>query len=509
MESLPNYPAGDLATTLAVKYRPHKFSELSGQRHVIKILKSAIRDRKVPQQILFSGGSGIGKTTIARVLASSLLCTTAQDKREDFEPCGSCSSCILIADPRQLHPDLIEFDAASNGGKDEIRDIANKAQYSPVLSEIKVYIIDEAHGLSGPGGQAFLKLLEEPPAHVIFMLCTTDPEKMLKTNRGRCVEFQLFRPTTEESLTNLRRIVSAEGWVIGDYYLKEIVNASDPELGVRGQVTNLAKLSGILSIGESIDEDVLAHLLGTISRNKIRLLFKAIHERNPLHALDILSQIRTQTDESFLRLSLIQYARELWLESLANAADSGFNYEIYRKLVSMPAEEGWMELTIAQVSRPELAPTEVSASDFQSYSNSMLNNLNQAITQGSRLLEELEAKISSNSDPTPSKPKRKNKSESSASATRVGPGKVNKNEVKPTLFDDDNSNDVVKLIMACMPAPIEVSSILNKCEVTFSESTCRILVPSNLKEVFADINEYVLKGAQRLGMELDSAFVSN
>ena len=508
MSTFPSLPAGDISTTLAVKYRPRRFSELSGQRHVITILKGAIRERKVPQQILFSGGSGIGKTTIARVLASSLLCLTTQDERDDFEPCGICRSCLLALDSKQSHPDLIEFDAASNGGKDEIREIANKAQYAPVLSEIKVYIIDEAHGLSGPGGQAFLKLLEEPPSHVIFMLCTTDPDKMLKTNRGRCVEFHLFKPTLEESLLNLRRITESEGWSISDFYLKEIISSSDSELGLRGQVSNLAKLSGVLSLGQSIDEDLLAHLLGTVSQNKIKLLFKYVEEQNPLSALDSLTQMRSFTDESFLRPALVRYAKELWYSEMNSPGKSTLTFEIYRKLVEMPKGEGWLELTIAQIARPELAPSNISAEEFQKYSTDILDKLNTSLSEAIKVSAELSNKTSYEGGRTESRTSKSVKKQTQKiSSTRVGPGKVANKEDVPALFDDPN--DVIRLIMACSPAPSELGSILNKCKVNFYEQRCNILVPVSLKDQFRAIEEYVIKGCQRLGKELNSAFETN
>ena len=150
-------------------------------------------------------GSGLGKTTLARCVAAALLCLDPKDG----DACRVCESCLDISDPSRTHPDVIEFDAASNGQKDQIRELAARAQVAPVRSQHRVYIIDEAHGLSRDGGQAFLKLLEEPPPHVIFMLATTDPEKMLRTNRSRCVEFSLSRPTDRELAEHLVRV--AEG----------------------------------------------------------------------------------------------------------------------------------------------------------------------------------------------------------------------------------------------------------------------------------------------------------
>lgn len=507
MSSIPNLPAGDLASTLAVKYRPKYFRDLSGQKHVVAILKGSIKERRVPQQILFSGGSGLGKTTIARVLAGSLLCLTTQDKRDDFEPCGTCQSCIIVFDAKQTHPDLIEFDAASNGGKDEIKDIAQKAQFSPVLSEIKVYIIDEAHGLSGAGGQAFLKLLEEPPSHVIFMLCTTDPDKMLKTNRGRCVEFALYRPTVEESLANLKRITKSEGWYIDDYYLNEIISSSDPDLGIRGQVTNLAKLSSVLSIGERVDDDLIAHLLGIVSKNKIKLLFNAISEKNPLYALDILKAMRDYSDEAFLRNAIINFARNEWLKAVESNVNYPIHFEIYRKLISMPEGRDWTDLTVAQIARPELAPSLITPDAFEIFTNESLNKLNNAIVQADQLVSELESKINAGVVvPVKTKAKTKNNADAPHKSTLVGPGKIKSNEQAVSLFEDDNLANTVKLITASNPAPVELSSVLYKCQISISDEDCNITVPVALKDAFEALESYVSKGASRLGLKLNSAF---
>ena len=142
---------GDTSKTLATKYRPRTFNEIVGQAHASSILKKSLLERSVPQQILFSGGSGLGKTTLARVLGASLLCQTPQSKRNDMNPCLKCQSCSFIFSSDGSHPDLIEFDAASFGGKDEIKEIASRAQLAPMLGPVKVYIIDEAHGLSNAG----------------------------------------------------------------------------------------------------------------------------------------------------------------------------------------------------------------------------------------------------------------------------------------------------------------------------------------------------------------------
>ena len=289
----PVEAAPDQSRNLAVRYRPRSFATVVGQGHVVEVLRRAVLGHAVPQQILFSGGSGLGKTTIARIVAAAMLCETALDERERGDACGTCRSCSDA--PAGLHPDIIEFDAASHGGKDEIRDIAARAQVLPLRSLTKIYIVDEAHGLSNAGGQAFLKLLEEPPAHVVFMLCTTDPQKMLKTNRGRCVEFELLPPTRHEVTTNLERIAAREGWSVPSGIIEAVIDSSDPDLGVRGTVTTLAKLASVLGDSRPPSPDMVASLLGTPAPAVMRRLDEAVATGDRAEALRALEQARRRT----------------------------------------------------------------------------------------------------------------------------------------------------------------------------------------------------------------------
>lgn len=256
--------------SFAATFRPRRFSEVVGQRHVVAPLRRAVASNSLPHQLLFVGSSGLGKTTLARVTAAALLC----DARVDDEPCGVCDSCLDLFTPGAQHPDVAEFDAASNGNKDDIREIAQRATLAPMRGAFRVMIIDEAHGLSASGGQAFLKLLEEPPPHVIFMLATTDPQKMLATNRSRCIEFELLAPTAADMAENLTRVArSADRDIAGDVAL-EVVDATDPALGVRGTVMLLEKLlvasEGDVTLSEA------AELLGRPPAQQVNELMEAL-----------------------------------------------------------------------------------------------------------------------------------------------------------------------------------------------------------------------------------------
>src|SRR6201998_4658467 len=174
---------------LARKYRPQKFSEVIGQDHVTRTLKNAIEQGRIAHGYIFSGHRGIGKTTIARILAMALNCRAAigAPERPTPEPCGVCESCTEIRGSNAV--DVIEIDAATNRGIDEIRELREAARYRPARDRYKIYILDEAHQITDAAFNALLKTLEEPPSHIVFMMATTQPEDIPQTIRSRCQHF--------------------------------------------------------------------------------------------------------------------------------------------------------------------------------------------------------------------------------------------------------------------------------------------------------------------------------
>ena len=189
---------------LALKYRPKSFEEVTGQELVIETLANSINLNKIHNAYLFSGTRGMGKTTIARLFAKSLLCETSITS----EPCGKCSACTEIDDGNHL--DLIEIDAASRTKVEDTRSLMDNVQYAPSSSRFKVYLIDEVHMLSTKSFNALLKTIEEPPSHVKFLMATTEPEKLPDTILSRCLHFKLASATTNIITNHLEKILNAE-----------------------------------------------------------------------------------------------------------------------------------------------------------------------------------------------------------------------------------------------------------------------------------------------------------
>ncbi|MFA0923932.1 DNA polymerase III subunit gamma/tau [Xanthomonas fragariae] len=251
---------------LARKWRPKRFAELVGQEHVVRALSNALDSGRVHHAFLFTGTRGVGKTTIARIFAKSLNC----EQGTSADPCGQCPACLDIDAGRYI--DLLEIDAASNTGVDDVREVIENAQYMPSRGKFKVYLIDEVHMLSKAAFNALLKTLEEPPGHVKFLLATTDPQKLPVTVLSRCLQFNLKRLDEDQIQGQMTRILAAEQIESDPSAIVQLSKAADGSL--RDGLSLLDQ--AIAYAGGALREDVVRAMLGTVDRTQVGAMLQSL-----------------------------------------------------------------------------------------------------------------------------------------------------------------------------------------------------------------------------------------
>lgn len=257
------------------KYRPKNFKEIVGQDIIVKILKNFLKNKdKLPHAYLFAGQRGTGKTSTARIFAKALNCLNLE--KNDYEPCNECINCEAINKGQFL--DLIELDAASNRGIDEIRNIKEHIGFRPIQGKYKVFVIDEAHMLTEPAFNALLKTLEEPPLHSIFILATTEPEKIPPTILSRVQRFDFRRIPIKDIVKKLKEILKNEGYEASDEALYLIAEESGGAL--RDAETLLEKLILSLNPHKTLEVEYVENFLGKVSNREILIFLKNLIDKN-------------------------------------------------------------------------------------------------------------------------------------------------------------------------------------------------------------------------------------
>lgn len=251
------------------KYRPTNFDEVVGQTHIIQTLKNAIVQNRIAHAYLFCGPRGTGKTSIAKIFAKTLNCTNSQDA-----PCGVCENCKMAANGS--HPDIIEIDAASNNGVDEVRNLIDKVKYAPMQGKYKIYIIDEVHMMTSGAFNALLKTIEEPPAHVIFIFATTEPNKVLPTIISRCQRFDFNKVSMHDIKYRLSVVCKNEGIEIDENGLTLIAQLADG--GMRDALSILDQCVAYCS--SHIDENDIRKIYGVVTSEDIGKLFYSVYKKD-------------------------------------------------------------------------------------------------------------------------------------------------------------------------------------------------------------------------------------
>jgi len=305
----------------ARKWRPQTFEEIIGQRHVATTLINAVQRGKVAQAYLFSGIRGVGKTTMARLLAKALNCATPQGA----SPCNRCDSCREITEGRSV--DVVEIDGASNTGVDDVRELREKVKYLPLRGKYKIYIIDEVHMLSNAAFNALLKTLEEPPPHLVFIFATTESHKIPATILSRCQHFVFRRISRQEIIAQLQRVADERKVRFAERGLVLIAKAADGSMRDALSLLDQAISYG----GQEVDEEDLFTLLGRMGEARFHSLVRAIHERNAPAALGLAREIADQGYD------LRQFLAD-WLEHLRHLIVAR-NVEGAEAWIDLPREE--------------------------------------------------------------------------------------------------------------------------------------------------------------------------
>src|SRR6202142_535740 len=303
---------------LARKYRPQRFSDVAGQEHVTRTLGHALEQERVAHGYIFSGHRGIGKTTIARILAMALNCQhkIGSAERPTPEPCGVCDSCQEIRAGNSL--DVVEIDAATNRGIDEIRELREAARYAPARDRYKIYLLDEAHQITDAAFNALLKILEEPPEHVVFMMATTQPEDIPQTIRSRCQHFSFHAVTFDDIVTQLTQVATQEGILADPQAIALLAEAGDGSMRDALSIMDQAIASAPMVDGRAkLDGNEIRELMGTVPDAVFERILEAIGEGQSAAVMEELNRLlNAGNSPSQMARQLVRYLRNCLMAKL-------------------------------------------------------------------------------------------------------------------------------------------------------------------------------------------------
>ena len=317
------------------KYRPKNFNEMIGQDVIVKTLQNAISRNKISHAYLFTGPRGTGKTSTAKIFAKTINC----ERPENGIPCEKCVCCTQINN--QQNVDIIEIDAASNNGVDEIRELKNKVNLVPSISKYKVYIIDEVHMLSTSAFNALLKTLEEPPSHVIFILATTDPHKVLPTILSRCQRYDFKKVSESKIYDRLKYVCEQEEITIDDSALKEISRLANG--GLRDALSILDQVAAYSN--DTITEKNVHDVNGTITQNDLKRMILSLTNDDLLNIFNIIDDY-DNSGKNFVKLIeeiILFYKNILLMKKIPNYFDNNYS-ELYNEFSNLYTEEQLIDI---------------------------------------------------------------------------------------------------------------------------------------------------------------------
>jgi len=343
---------------LARKWRPHNFTEIVGQEHVSQSLINALQHDRLHHAYLFTGTRGVGKTTIARILAKAINCENLQD----FNPCGQCAVCQALDDGRFL--DLIEVDAASRTKVEDTRDLLDNAQYAPNIGKYKVYLIDEVHMLSGHSFNALLKTLEEPPEHVKFLLATTDPQKIPVTVLSRCLQFNLKRLTLSQISEQMAYILGQEKIEFEVDALRLLARAADGSMR-----DGLSLLDQAIVFGNDVvSAETVSQMLGTVAQQPVEDLLRSLADNDAESALFKVKEMAELSPDfaNILQQVLHVLHRLALFQQIPNLAEEDDDAYLFHELGALfSAEELQLYYQIALVGQKDLSLSPDPRSGFE------------------------------------------------------------------------------------------------------------------------------------------------